>query len=95
MTNEIIPNSPEDLKQALEIHEKAYAIVKLRVEQSRRTVERAREALQEACPHTEVERDGKYYSGGYDYTAETIYTTKCLFCNKVLDIEHKSHSWYG
>ena len=48
-------------------------------------------ALQAACTHTDLDEEWKYYSGGYDYCAETFYKTTCRTCSKVIKQWSKTH----
>lgn len=34
----------------------------------------------------------KYYNGGYDYVASTVYITKCKLCGKILNEDTITHT---
>lgn len=74
----------DDLRTRLRLHQ-------LRGDALMDKVDRAITAVQEACPHDDVEKTSTYHSGGYDYTAETRYRVRCKVCDKLVKTWTKDH----
>ena len=72
------------LTQQLKLHELRGAALTKRTD-------KAIAAVQEICPHTDVEKTSTYHSGGYDYCAETRYKVTCKVCDKVVKAWTQDH----
>ena len=48
-------------------------------------------ALQEACPHSDLDEQRKYHGGGYDYCASTTVNVYCKTCGFLVDTQDIQH----
>lgn len=71
--------------------QKQMQLLNLREAALQKRIDKVVSQLQAECQHESARVDSTYFSGGYDYCAETRYHQHCLTCGKTLQTWTKVH----